>query len=61
MKRTRKEAIEAGDEFYYTGKPCKNGHIAKRRTLHGNCVECQAEYRLRDQERMEKARIGTVA
>jgi hypothetical protein len=26
---------------YYTGKPCKNGHIAERFTSNGRCIECQ--------------------
>lgn len=41
MKSTRKEAKEAGDRFYFTGLTCKNGHIAKRRTLDGCCNECE--------------------
>ena len=36
---TREEAIAQGAEFYFTGKPCKNGHIVPRHTS-GNCPEC---------------------
>jgi hypothetical protein len=37
--KTRKEAKELGATHYYTGDPCKHGHIALRKTK-GSCVEC---------------------
>ena len=37
---SRKEALEQGLKRYFTGKPCKNGHVASR-TLNGNCFECK--------------------
>ena len=36
----RKEAIAAGLTKYFTGKPCKHGHIADRYTTTGTCSEC---------------------
>ena len=36
---SRKEAKAQGLARYFTGKPCKNGHIAERLTA-GHCVEC---------------------
>lgn len=36
----RKEAMEERLGKYFTGKPCKNGHIAERRTCDGGCCEC---------------------
>jgi len=36
----RKLAIAAGATHYFTGKPCKNGHIAARPTKGMTCVEC---------------------
>jgi len=36
---TRKEAKAVGATHYYTGEPCKHGHIALRKTK-GACVEC---------------------
>ena len=43
MKRTtKKEARANGDVKYYTGKPCKNGHIAERYAKGGNCTICLA-------------------
>lgn len=37
--KTRKEAKELGATHYYTGEPCKHGHVALRKTK-GSCVEC---------------------
>ena len=37
---TRKEALEKNLPYFFTGKPCKKGHIAKRRTDKYNCNEC---------------------
>ena len=36
----RKDAIAAGDTTYFTGKPCKHGHIARRRVDNCMCSEC---------------------
>lgn len=38
-KKTRKEALEAGDKFYFTGKACKHGHVSIRKVTYG-CNEC---------------------
>ena len=37
---TRKQALAAGLTRYFTGKPCKRGHIADRLTSAEQCVEC---------------------
>ena len=37
---TRKGAKEARLKRYYTGKPCKNGHLCERYTGNGACVKC---------------------
>lgn len=37
---SRKEAKELGLKKYFTGKPCKRGHIAERFVSAGRCVEC---------------------
>lgn len=36
----RSKAKLNGDAFYYSGSTCKNGHLSKRRTDSGQCVEC---------------------
>jgi len=48
----RKEAKALGLTTYFTGKPCKAGHIETRRTDNGNCSECdRAVQRVRSRER----------
>jgi hypothetical protein len=37
---SRKSARAAGRPFYFTGKPCKHGHLADRYSHNGNCVVC---------------------
>lgn len=38
------EARRFGAKHYFTGKPCKNGHVEKRYTINGLCVTCSAEW-----------------
>ena len=44
MKTSRSAAIDAGERYYKTGKPCINGHTSKRSTIDGSCIECRSEY-----------------
>lgn len=37
---SRKDAREQGLKRYYTGKPCKHGHIVERHVCDGKCLEC---------------------
>ena len=39
LPTTRVEAKKTGSKYYFTGQPCKHGHIAPRKTK-GACVEC---------------------
>jgi 5-methylcytosine-specific restriction endonuclease McrA len=39
LPKSRPEAKATGAKYYYTGEPCKHGHIAPRKTK-GSCVEC---------------------
>jgi hypothetical protein len=39
LPKTRSEAKAQGATHYFTGEPCKHGHIAARKTK-GACVEC---------------------
>lgn len=36
----RGEASRLQVVLYFTGKPCRHGHVAERLTWNGNCVEC---------------------
>jgi 5-methylcytosine-specific restriction endonuclease McrA len=40
----RMEAAKAGRTRYFTGQPCKRGHIAERFVAYGGCVKCAAEH-----------------
>ena len=40
LPRTAAEARAIGSKHYFTNKPCKNGHLAKRVTANGVCREC---------------------
>jgi len=42
-KIPRSEAKALGLPRYYTGRPCKNGHIAERYVAGYTCVECHAQ------------------
>ena len=39
---TRAEAKAAGLKRYFTGVPCKNGHVAERQTANGLCWVCRS-------------------
>jgi len=52
--KTRKEAKETGNKYYFTGLPCTRGHIALRKTK-GTCVECMKEdWAIDNEKRKEK-------
>lgn len=40
MSNPRAAALFNGWPRYFTGLPCKNGHISERETKHGKCIEC---------------------
>lgn len=40
LPKSRKEAKRIGSIKYFTGEPCKHGHIAARYTDSGTCQEC---------------------
>lgn len=37
------EALRTGKETYFTGKPCKRGHLSERRTSNSVCIQCCTE------------------
>lgn len=39
-KITARQAFDAGLTRFFTGEPCKYGHIAERMISNGSCVEC---------------------
>ena len=42
---TRQLAAEQALPFYFSGNPCRRGHIVARRVSNGNCLECEKENR----------------
>lgn len=41
----RSEAVLLGITTYFTGKPCKNGHLALRNTSDSSCVACRLVFK----------------
>jgi 5-methylcytosine-specific restriction endonuclease McrA len=41
---TRAEAKARGLKRWYSGEPCKHGHVAERSTSTGVCIECRLGY-----------------
>ena len=39
----RQKAKDAGLKHYFTGLPCRNGHIDKRQASDGTCMACSRE------------------
>lgn len=56
---SRSEAIAKGDVHYFTGKPCKRGHIGLRYTATRNCVKCNQtpEYKVAQKVRVKLSTI----
>lgn len=40
LPATRREARDRQSPWYYTGKPCANGHVERRFTINGACHQC---------------------
>jgi hypothetical protein len=49
---SRRQALDRGLIRYFTGKPCKRGHLVERLTSSANCLEC---HRLAEQTPARKA------
>ena len=54
---TRKEAKEKGLSRYFTGKPCKYGHMSERTVTGGNCIECYNLKYWGNRERPKKIKV----
>ncbi len=40
---SREDAREEGLSWYFTGEPCKRGHVVERYVAYKDCVECRRE------------------
>jgi len=54
--KTLTDALTSNTKFYYTGRPCKRGHIANRYTHGGSCVEC-VEHRSKNRTKEQRNQI----
>jgi hypothetical protein len=45
--KARREAANAGRKTYFTGVPCKHGHMCARYVTNGGCLECVTMKRLK--------------
>ena len=46
----RASALELGLTQYFTGRPCKNGHVAMRSSSSGTCTECAKKHQKQNLE-----------
>lgn len=53
---TRAEAREQGKARYFTGKPCRNGHLEERFTLDARCLGCSREHSAKSRAKHLEAR-----
>lgn len=51
LPRSKQEAEAKAIDHYYTGKPCKHGHLAVRNAKTGNCAECCVQWNLKYKDR----------
>lgn len=63
---SRAEAKRLGLKRYFTGEPCKHGHVAERATVNGLCCECgriksRARYHADPQADLERQRQYRLA
>jgi hypothetical protein len=54
---TRADAREAGALFFFTGKPCKHGHLSVRLVSNGGCAGCGSA---RQKANPEASRLATA-
>lgn len=54
---SRSEAARKGLTYYFTGKPCKRGHVSERWTSAASCTTCQAKRRLENPDKGAASRL----
>ena len=53
---SKKEAKDANLKDYFTGIPCKNGHLSVRSVSNGICAGCRKEYRENNKDLIKQRR-----
>jgi Autographiviridae endonuclease VII len=56
VSKAAKASLARGEKYYSTGKPCKRGHVSKRHSNTGSCVECKT---LKNREHMKTNKFKT--
>lgn len=54
---SKREAIRQGLKWFFTGKPCKRGHISVRSINNGGCKACDQEWRNTNSELIHQYNI----
>ena len=54
----RSAAKKVGEIYYFTGRPCIHGHIAKRETNSGSCTACKHLRKNTETARLEQKRYA---
>jgi hypothetical protein len=54
---TLQEAISRGLTRYFTGRPCKRGHISQRNTITSACLACLAYYQRAHRQKLQQNRL----
>jgi 5-methylcytosine-specific restriction endonuclease McrA len=54
---SREEAKNQGLKRYFTGEPCKNGHISERWVTQKNCIQCKIEWDNKNPDKIKNYNI----
>ena len=57
---TREDAFNLHATHYFTGKQCRNGHVAQRYVSTGTCVRCATMYNEKNRNVYIERREGVV-
>lgn len=56
----KSRAVQFGLPWYFTGRPCRNGHLAKRNTLTNHCRDCIKEKRRAKNQTKRKQELQNI-
>ena len=46
LPTSRQEATKSGSKYYFTGNPCRNGHLSPK-YMDGKCIQCNRDWNRR--------------
>ena len=50
LPTSRQEATKSGSKYYFTGNPCRNGHLSPK-YMGGKCIQCHRDRNRRDADK----------